>query len=334
MSIKVGVIGCGWVADACHGPAYIEYASQHPDIELTACCDIDSAKVERFQEKFGFKRSYTDYFQMLDEEKPDAVCLTVPERLICEAGCKILARGIPLLCEKPPGLTVTEIDRLISAARASRVIHLVAFNRRFTPLVAELKRRVEGQAIHHIHYEFTRVGRGKEDFSTTAVHAIDTVRYLVGSDYRSVRFHYQELPEEGQKVTNTLMDCTFGSEATASINIKPVAGVNIERAILHLLDNTYILHCNNGPDAPGRLLHYQKGQLLYDISGADYAGSREDFMLNGFYAENASFFEAVRSRTQPVHDFQSCRQSVELMQSMRERKLAYHSRSPRNGDIS
>jgi len=322
MSIKVGVIGCGWVADACHGPAYTQYASQHPDIELTACCDIDRVKADRFQKKFNFKRSYTDYLQMLDIEKPDAVCLALPVSLICEAGCKILARNIPLLCEKPPGLTLTEIDRLISTARSSEVIHLVAFNRRFTPLVAELKRRVEGQAIHHIHYEFARVGRGQEDFSTTAVHAIDTVRYLVGSDYQSVRFHYQDLPGEGQKVTNTLLDCTFGSEATASINIKPVAGVNIERAILHLLDNTYILHCNNGPDAPGRLQHYQKGQLVYDISGAEYTGSREDFILNGFYAENTSFFEAVRSRIQPVHNFQSCRQSVELMQSMRERKPA------------
>jgi len=324
MSVKICVIGCGWVADTCHGPAYVKYTSDHSDIDLVACCDIDSIKAEGFQLKFGFKRYYIDYLKMLNFEKPDVVCLMVPERLICEIGCKIIERGISLLCEKPPGLTMDEIDRLISTAKRNQIIHQVAFNRRFTPLVTELKQQLNGQTIHHIHYEFARVGRTQYEFSTTAVHAIDTVRYLVGSDYQDVRYHYQEFPKLGLNVANIFMDCTFASSATASINISPATGLDIERAIIHLLDDSYILHCNNGPDVPGRLQHYHKGQIVYDVEADEYAKSHEDFIINGFYGENASFFDAVRSGLQSVHDFQSCRQSVELMQYMRERKLEYH----------
>ena len=49
--------------------------------------------------------------------------------------------ALPLLLEKPPGETVAEVDRLIAAAeRGGRTVpHQVAFNRRFAPLVRELR---------------------------------------------------------------------------------------------------------------------------------------------------------------------------------------------------
>ena len=323
--LRIGVIGCGWVANACHGPAYLRYATNYTDVELTACCDIDGTKTEAFRVQFGFKRCYTDYAMMLDSESIDAVCLNAPITSIFALGTAILDRGLPLQCEKPPGLTVTEIDQLIAKAQSGEVIHQVAFNRRFTPLIVELKRQLTEMTIHHIHYELDRVGRTKDEFSSTAVHAIDTVRFLAGCDYKMIRFHYQELPGVGENVDvyNTVMDCLMTNGGTATVYISPVTGVNIERATIHTLHQSFFLSCNNGPDAPGRLQHYERGQLVDDINAIRFTGSREDYILNGFYAEDAAFFDAVRSKKQPVHGFASCRQSVEVMQSVRERKPVY-----------
>ena len=43
----------------------------------------------------------------------------------------------------------------------------------------------------------TRVDRRDPDFSVTAIHGIDAVRFLARSDYAHVRFRYQEHPTSG-----------------------------------------------------------------------------------------------------------------------------------------
>ena len=81
MSFKICTIGCGAIADSVHGPSYVKYKSNYPDTILRACCDIDEARSKIFQKKFGFERCYTDYVEMLEIEKPDAVCVISPDIL-------------------------------------------------------------------------------------------------------------------------------------------------------------------------------------------------------------------------------------------------------------
>lgn len=323
MSLKIAVIGCGWVSSACHGPAYQEYANSHPDIILGACCDIDPQRVEHFRSRFGFQNAYTDYQEMLDREQPQAVALNVPPQHISALGCEILRRGIPLLCEKPPGLNLDDLDQLIVAARSSGVIHQIAFNRRFMPLMLELKRQLGGQTIFHVEVQLTRVQRLDANFATTAIHAIDTARFLMGCDYTRAAIAYQDLPDLGQGVSNFLLDCRFSNAATARMSIFPVTGVNIERYLVYALDHTFLLQANNGPDAPGRLWHYWKGQLVSELDAFQFTGRHEDYFLNGFFSEDAAFFDAVRTGRRPVHDFQSSRQSIQLMQCLSERKASF-----------
>lgn len=325
MTFKIAVIGCGWVSTACHGPVYQRYAAAHPDVELSACCDLDLTRAEQFAAQFGFSRAYSDYRQMLEAEHPTVACLNAPEHLTSELGCAIMQMGYPLLAEKPPGISVAEIDRLIDVSRATGILHQVAFNRRHTPLIVELKRQLAGHTVHHIDHQFYRVGRTKYDFSTTAVHAIDSLRFLAG-DFAHIRFHYQEFPALSQaaSVANFLLDCDLASGATASLSISPVAGLNVERTIIHAFDHTFCLNLNLGPDAPGSLLHYEKGNLVQSLNAAEFSASTDDTILNGFEAQAVSFFEAVRAHRQPPDDFASSRQSVAIMQAMRERQREYH----------
>ena len=323
MSFKIAVVGCGWVSMDCHGPAYRRYADQHAGIELTACCDRDPARADEFRERFGFKHACSDYLAMLEMEHPSAVCLNVPEKMIAAIGVEILNRGHPLLAEKPPGLTQEEVGRLIAAAEASQAINMVAFNRRHMPLMVRLKNWLTGRQIHAIHYQMARVGRTNDDFSTTGIHAVDTTRFLAGADYLQIHFRYQDLHALGAQVANFQLDCLFENGSIASIALNPVSGINVERVVVHCPENTFLLNCNNGPDAPGSLKHYQKGQLLTELDGWNISGSRESYILDGFYAEDAAFFDAVRTGVPVRDDLQSALQSVEIMQHMRERAPAY-----------
>lgn len=326
MPFRIAVIGCGSISMGYHGPSYQKYAAEHEDTQLAACCDLDFDRGRLFCEKFGFNKAYTDWKEMLDWEKPDAVCLNVPPPLTPIFTIPILRMGYPLLLEKPPGLTEADVDEMIHVADETGTPNQVAFNRRYAPLVAHLRdilvQRFTPEQIQHICYDFCRIGRTDADFSTTAIHGIDAARFIVNSDYAVVNFHYREFPRAGPSVANIFMDCTFRSGATAQLSFLPLSGAVIERAQVHALDRIYFLNTPiwMGFDFPGSLLVVEKGMIIERLDGSQAASASEDFILNGFYQENQAFFEDIRNGRKPAGDIRSGRQPVIIAQALRERR--------------
>jgi len=325
--MKLCMIGCGEHATSSHGPAQARYAATHPGTVLAACCDVDEGRARAHAERFGFARHDTDLAVMLERERPDAVVLAVPETLTAELACHVLERGFPLLLEKPPGRTVAELDRMVAAAAAggpagAAVPHAVAVNRRFVPLVCEARRRVERLRLQHIRYEMVRVNRRDPDFSITAIHGIDAVRFLADSDYVHVRFRYQELGELGPGVANIFMDAVLASGATAHLSFCPVAGVVVERAELHAFDHTLFLEVPMWAafDAPGRLQHLEHGVLREEVRGDAASPS---FEQGGFYAELEAFLDDLGAGRRPGPDLSAVRQSVAVAEAMRARQPEY-----------
>ncbi len=322
-------IGCGEHARVAHGPSQARCARERPDLVLAGCCDLDAARAESFRRDFGYGRAHTDPAAMLEAEQPDAAVVVVPVERTVVVGSMVLERGIPLLLEKPPGGTTAEVDRLIAAAeRGGRVPHQVAFNRRFAPLVRELRRRIEeAGSVQHLHYEMTRVERRDPDFSTTAIHGLDAVRYLAGGDYAEARCRYREMPELGTGVANILVDAVMTSGATAHLAFCPVAGVLVERATVHAHGHTLYLHVPmwNGVDSPGRLWHFAAGALTADVSGEQVGDGPALFERGGFYRETVAFLDDVGAGRAPSPSLREARQSVEIAEHVRERRAEYRS---------
>lgn len=325
MSFTICTIGCGSHATKNHGPSYAKYAATHSDTLLAACCDLSEEKAIQFRDRFNFARHYTDIETMLEKEMPDAVCLVAPEPLTCELACRVFRAGYPLMMEKPPGLTVAEIERMIAAADLAGVASQVAFNRRFLPLLGVLKRildeRFTPEAIQYLRYELTRPRRFDADFATTAIHGIDTAKYLAGSDYTHVDIEYQEFPHLNPNVANIYLQCLMLSGASVRLEFCPIAGVSVERATLHIYDHTFYLNLPmwNGLDMPGQLLHLERGVVKAKISGLEVTDGTEDFELMGFYAENESYFDDLRYGRRPVGDLKSARQSIAIAEAVRNR---------------
>jgi myo-inositol 2-dehydrogenase/D-chiro-inositol 1-dehydrogenase len=328
MSFSICTIGCGWHAREVHGPSYRKYARLHPDVYLAACCDTDAEKAQSYQHEFQFHSSYTDVRAMLEQEKPDAVCLIVPAHVTFELAMLILELGYPLLLEKPPGLTKVEVERLAEMAESRNIPHMVAFNRRFEPLVIQLKTAllpVQASEIHHIQYELCRINRPDPDFSITAIHAIDTLKFIAGADYHTVRFSYQPLPLFGDGVANCYLDGVMASGTTFHIVICPVSGLHTERATIHLTNQTYILKLplTQGYDFPGKLTHLHNNQQQYEFIGEQAADGNEIYDISSFYEENRLFFEDIRAGRKPVADLISSIQSVEIAEYLRKRLPIY-----------
>lgn len=325
--MRLATIGCGEHASGSHGPSLALYASRHPGTELVACCDLDPGKAERYRARFGFARAYTDLRRMLDAERPDAVSLVAPVERTCELASSIFEWGFPLLLEKPPGRTVAEVDRMIAAAGG--IAHQVAFNRRYVPLVRELKSEIDAHVapaeVQHVRYEMTRVDRRESDFSTTAIHGIDAVRYIAGSDYAEIRFRYQPLPAGGPGVANIFLDAVMASGATAYLAFCPLAGVVVERAAVHARDHTFYAHLPMWDtfDAPGSLQHLDQGKLVRQVGGPDLAIAPAPCVYGGFYAEHEAFLDALAAGRPPSPSLKEARQSVAVAQCIAERKEQY-----------
>jgi len=321
---KICIIGCGAIANSMHGPALLKYQSENPDIILCGCCDIDAARAEMFKEKFKFQISYTCFETMLAEMSLDAVCLISPVELTASLAEKILRKGIPLLLEKPPGRTKEETLCLIKAAEEKNVPHMVAFNRRYASLIRKLKEIIKADfspnAVQSIQYDMFRVNRLDEDFSTTAIHAIDTAKFIAGSDYKTIHFTYRDYPEIGKNVSDVHMECTMESGTIVKINICPVTGINMERAVVNFHDHTIFLDYLGTELIPaGRLLMLQKNKIVLDISGNETKDGKEQFEREGFYYVNKHFFDSVRNGVNPSGDLKSTLQSVEIADYIRKR---------------
>jgi myo-inositol 2-dehydrogenase/D-chiro-inositol 1-dehydrogenase len=326
MAFKICTVGCGKHACRVHGWAYKKYCRLNEDTRLVACCDVDIAKAEEFRTRFGFEKAYSDLERMLDVEKPDAVCLVVGEAQIAPLSVMIMGKGYPLIMEKPPGLNIDQTREMIAAAQKMNVANQVAFNRRNAPLTRKLLELLRADLPHpgqifDIQHNFTRVDRYDDDFSATAIHGIDLVRYIAGSDYQAVRIRYQRFPHINPNAANIYMDCLLKSGAAAQINFLPFCGATMERVVVHGYGRSYFLDLPTLwriNDVQGKLTVYTNNESTTVYEGYNFSDGGDIFESNGFYYENASFFDCIRNGRTPEHTLETAVQSVILAQCIRE----------------
>ncbi|MEM5776802.1 MAG: Gfo/Idh/MocA family oxidoreductase, partial [Anaerolineaceae bacterium] len=97
--------------------------------------------------KYGFEQAASDEKEVLDDPEINTVVLLTRHNEHARQAVAALSAGKHVYCEKPPALTEQELSRLeAKAARPDAPQFLVGYNRRFSPLGAELKSFCAGHA--------------------------------------------------------------------------------------------------------------------------------------------------------------------------------------------
>jgi predicted dehydrogenase len=112
--VHVGFIGCGRIS-TLQALGYLD----HPRAEMTAVCDRDPALARQRQQEWGAKKVYTDYQQLLRDPDVDAVEILLPHNLHREVAIAALQAGKHVSLQKPPTLTLGELDDVRDAATAA-----------------------------------------------------------------------------------------------------------------------------------------------------------------------------------------------------------------------
>lgn len=147
---RVGIIGCGLIGR--------KRAEALGEDELVGCFDLRQDAAEQLAADFG-GTVCTDLEELLDLEPEIVVVATVHSEL-SPIACRALARGAHVLVEKPAGIGVASIDRLIAAATAAKRRVKVGFNHRFHPGIMDAIETARSGKYGRVLYLRARYGHG------------------------------------------------------------------------------------------------------------------------------------------------------------------------------
>ena len=146
--IKWGVLGTANIARKELLPAMLEV----DNCELYAIAGRNAEKVTQFVEEFGFQVGYNTYEEMLDNEELDAIYIPLPNSMHCEWVKKFARAGKHILCEKPMGLTETEVLEMVEVCRENDVILMEAFAYLHSSAIKEVKAKLESGIIGEVNF--------------------------------------------------------------------------------------------------------------------------------------------------------------------------------------
>jgi predicted dehydrogenase len=177
------------MARSIHFPAI----QRIPELKLVALCDIDSNCLSAAASQFGVSDTFTDFEEMLDSGKVDAVSIIGPPSLHVSGARACLKRRIPFMTEKPLALTAAEARELVNLTERYGDCGQVGYTSRFAPsqrLAWRISRLPEFGLISYVattHLTHCRmcpcwdIDNGVEAFiHLHGVHAIDLWRFFGG----------------------------------------------------------------------------------------------------------------------------------------------------------
>ena len=198
MSIKIGIIGCGKIAQVRHIP---EYAA-NPHAEVYGFYDINQARARELAEAYGGK-AFASYEELLADPAIEAVSVCAANHAHAEISIAALKAGKHVLCEKPMAISLEECEAMVAAARESGKYLMIGQNQRLAKAHSKAKELIEQGAIGKVLTFRTIFGHGGPEtwsidpgsnvwfFDKTkaamgamadlGIHKTDMIQYVLGS---------------------------------------------------------------------------------------------------------------------------------------------------------
>jgi len=189
--LRIGIIGAGNIARD-----HLRSYKQCDDVEVVAICDINEDVLNEKGDEFGIEKRFTSMEDMLANVELDAVSVCVWNCNHAKCTIAALNAGLHVLCEKPMSYTVEEAKEMVEVSKKTGKILMLGFVTRFTNDTIIAKDFVDKGILGDIYYgEATYLRRhgnpggwfsdhsrsGGGPVIDLGVHAIDNIRYLMGS---------------------------------------------------------------------------------------------------------------------------------------------------------
>lgn len=199
--MKYALIGCGRIS-----PNHIAAALKNK-LEIVALCDCVEENVKDKIRKFELPdtiKIYTDYHEMLANEKPQLVAIATESGKHAQIALDCIDHDCNLIIEKPIALSLADADAIIRKAHEKNVKVCACHQNRFNKSVQKIRDAVEKNRFGRMFYGTAHI-RWNRDYEYYArapwrgtweqdggalmnqcIHNIDLLRWMMGDEIEEV----------------------------------------------------------------------------------------------------------------------------------------------------
>lgn len=199
MLMKVGIIGCGKIAQVRHIPEYLD----NKNVEIVGLYDFVYDRAKELADKFG-GTAFASVEELLADESIAAVSVCVANNAHAETTIKALRAGKHVLCEKPMAITLEECEEMVKTAEECGKYLMIGQNQRLTKAHIRAKELVAAGAIGKVVSFRTVFGHGGPEtwsidpgknswffdknkaamgaMADLGVHKTDLIQYILGEN--------------------------------------------------------------------------------------------------------------------------------------------------------
>jgi UDP-N-acetylglucosamine 3-dehydrogenase len=336
--LRVGIIGCGGIAQAAHLPHW----DAHEGAKLVAVADVNEEAAKSTAEQYGAEAFYTDFNELVERDDLDIVDVTTPPKWHAPAAIAALEAGKHVLVEKPMARTVAECDAMIAAAKKAGVLLMVTHHDRMGPMNQKIKQLLDAGLIGKP-YEIANVGGMYHMVGAGWFYDKEIAGGGAGMDgviYTSYTWQYWMGPVKSvYALTDTfeknhpVFDWWGDGEWDVTVTSTPDTTVEDSLAMMLRFESgaVGVLYCSwvsptgherqeilgsdglielTGPDAPRIFLKDDKGE--YKKGWNAITASEEG---NVYFDRIAHFVDCIQNGTTPITTGEEGRDAVQLIEA-------------------
>jgi len=216
-TVKLGVLGAGLYANATLLPVL----KNNRDFELVGIASSGGLHAQHSGKKFGFQYATSSEDEIINDPNINTAAILTRHDTHSDLVVKALKAGKHVFVEKPLAINSKQLSAISKQLeKTDNCLLLTGFNRRFAPLIQNLKSQILNRseplhAYYRVNAGYIPLNHWTQDPAIgggriigEACHFIDLITFLVGAPPISVNAH--ALPDNGKyREDNVSMTFTF-----------------------------------------------------------------------------------------------------------------------------
>ncbi|WP_430616791.1 virulence factor [Enterococcus sp. DIV0176] len=277
--MKIGVIGVGNIAEKAYLPTY---AKNQGTLTFYFATRNEQTK-KRIKEMYGFSHLYETIDELI-AEKIEACMIHAATKVHYELAKRCLEQGIHVFIDKPLSTSLHEVAELQALAKKHQVVLMIGFNRRFAPMVEELKQLPNKRLIQLQKNRIAAQETTEFVVYDLFLHLVDTAVYLLDEPITQVN---SKIIEKNDYLELAVLHLETANQ-TAILTMDLRSGANTEQYQVTSEQGTYEVRNLT------QMTIQQEGQTRQKEFG-DWTNTLEK---RGFEPMIMAFFEQIQ-HTQP-----------------------------------
>ena len=323
--MNYAIIGCGLIGKK-------RLAGLPAGSKLAIACDTNLARADELVKLAGVGRTIADFKIAIADPQVDAVIVATINSALAEVSAAAIRAGKHVIVEKPAGISVKQIDELISLADKHKVCVRVGFNHRYHPAFVQAREIFASGVMGELMFIRARYGHGGRvgyaqewradpklsgggELIDQGIHLIDLASWFLG-EFKKVEGHattyFWKMPVDD----NAFLSLQTAKGQTAWLHVSCTEWKNLFSFEIYGRHTKLAIEGLGGSYGIEKLFHYQmKPEMgIPDTKLYEFPGTDESWKI-----EMTKFEEDVQLKRTPDAGLAEARAALQIVETIYEK---------------